>query len=227
MFSKYQLVFGKYHLVFRENLLGFRKTAEGKQRLAGCVGPVSYRFVCSYSSLGIHSLLLSLTKLNTFPLGKVSLAWISCRLRPSPLVWISGADFMVCCVKNGDPFWVVWGFCSASTLFSQWTCSLLFRHQHALCFDAEVLWDWKPWLFVFCLHPRAAPEFPSAQDAGFGGPADHAARELPGVLHARHAVYHGRVAHGAWLLRPGWHELGWYLLWWGSRQVSGLSPFGV
>lgn len=149
MFSKYQLVFGKYHLVFRENLLGFRKTAEGKQRLAGCVGPASYRFVCSYSSLGIHSLLLSLTKLNTFPLGKASLAWISCRLRPSPLVWISGAAFMVCCVKNGDPFWVVWGF-----LFCQHTVQPVNVFPSVQTPAHSLLWCWSALrlkALTFCL----------------------------------------------------------------------------
>lgn len=79
----------------------------------------------------------------------------------------------------------------------------------------------------FVLGPRAASQCPSAQDAGFGGSADHAVGELPGVLHARYAVHHGRVTHRAGLLCSGWHELSWYLIWWGSRQVSGLSVLRV
>lgn len=83
------------------------------------------------------------------------------------------------------------------------------------------------YIFLFVLYPRATSECPSAQDAGFGGSADHAVGELPRVLHTRYAVHHGRVAHCAGLLRSGWHELSWYLIWWGSRQVSGLSMLRV
>ncbi|KAM4639081.1 pyruvate dehydrogenase phosphatase regulatory subunit, mitochondrial isoform 2-T7 [Amazona ochrocephala] len=67
---------------------------------------------------------------------------------------------------------------------------------------------------------RATSGCPSAQDARFGGSADHAARELPRVLHTRYAVYHGRVTHCSGLLRSGWHELSWYLIWWGSRYLA-------
>lgn len=82
-------------------------------------------------------------------------------------------------------------------------------------------------LLLFVLGPRTASERPAAQDAGFGDSADHAVGELPGVLHPRYAVHHGGVAHRAGLLRPGWHELGWDLIWWGRRQVSGSSLFCV
>jgi len=78
-------------------------------------------------------------------------------------------------------------------------------------------------VFLFVLAPRTASELPSAQDAQLGGSADHAVGELPGVLHARPAVHHGRVAHRAGILRSGWNELSWDLIWWGSRQVSGFS----
>lgn len=135
--------------------------------------------------------------------------------------WALGLDQYGCfyCMLCG-PFWVVWlqevnhFFCDCTKTWMQFPPEA-----------AEMCWHWRLWLTVsfFVLVPRATSGCPPAQDARFGDSADHAVGELPRVLHPRHALHHGRVAHCAGLLRPGWHELSGHLVWWGSRQVSGLS----
>lgn len=173
------------------------------------MGQVSYRFAFSYSlavSVWHLFLLFFLTKLNMLlHCWKQSWAlfWYT--------VWSPSSSLSYDCIETWKQFPSV-----------QVPASLCL----AVHFEgevAEMCRDWRLCLFVFVLGPRATSQCPSAQDAGFGGSADHAVSELPGVLHTRYAMHHGRVAHRAGLLRSGWHELSWYLIWWGSRQVSGLS----
>lgn len=166
--------------------------------------------VCTlhYVSICCLFLLLSLTKLN----GALAL------LKTILGTW-SGSVWLLL-------LYAVWSILSSVIPASK--PFLLWFYQ-----NMDAVSTWSSWnvlrlkAVTFCLFvvlgPRATSGCSSAQDARFGGSADHAVGELPRVLHPRHALHHGRVSHCTGLLRAGWHELGWHLVWWGSRQVSGLS----
>ena len=176
-------------------------------------------------SISCLFLLFSLTKLNTllhhwkesWALGLDHYGYFYDLLcDPFKVVWFQQVNGLSCnCIEIWKPF-------PSVRITACLCCALQFEGEVASRLKALTFC-----LFLFVLGPRATSECPSAQDAGFGGSADHAAGELPGVLHTRYAVHHGRVAHRAGLLRSGRHELSWYLIWWGSRQVSGSSLLRV